>query len=255
MKKVLDIEKLTQDLQDNLTTKQIADKYNCSTSAVLRTCKRNGLCLPHKPKQVPIRNKHFDASFFNTIDSEEKAYILGFISADGGLDRNWGCKIKLHPKDSDILVKIASVMHCDYSPVLVENNTRISLGLYSVELVNDLAKYGIVNNKTKLIPFAKNVPDEFIIHYMRGAFDGDGSIGSERRTAKFVTGSKPFRDGFIAWYSARYGRVPWNKLEGSTKYRFSFNLSDKPFLDDMYANANISLDRKQFLYDKWYRNL
>lgn len=256
MKKVIPINSLKEDLEMGLCTTQIAEKYDCHTCTVIRTCKRNQLPYPKRNSNpIVYRGKHFDTGFFHVIDSEAKAYILGFISADGGLDRGWGCKIKLNPKDSDILVKIATAMKCDYKPVLIEKDTRISLTLYSVELVKDLAQYGVIRNKTKTLPFAVNVPEEFVLDYMRGMFDGDGSFGDKRRTAKFVCGSIPFSEGFLSWYKSKYGTEPWHQIEDGTKYRFSFNLKDVPFIKGMYDNASISLDRKQALYEKWYKNL
>lgn len=253
MKAIIPKKELEECLSLGLTTTQIAKKYSCAECTVRRTCHRFGLNLPSKPIQKYARSHVFDTNFFSNIDTEQKAYILGFIAADGGLDRTWGCKISLHPKDLDILQKIATAMNCNYGPKYVENNTRISLGLYSVQLVKDLSKYGVVNNKTPQLPFAKNVPNEFVLDYMRGMFDGDGHFGSQRKNAGFVSGSKVFSEGFLSWYEDKYHTKPWSCIENGTKYRFRFTNKDIQFIKDMYDHATIYLDRKMELYNKWYR--
>lgn len=178
--------------------------------------------------------------------------MLGFISADGGRDRNWGIKIALHPKDSLILYEFAKRLHCNFEPRLVENGTRILLGLYDIDMVKDLEKYGIVERKTKTLEFAKNVPDKWLRHYLRGVFDGDGSVGRGKQATKLVTGSTPFYTGFMTWYKKTYGFEPWSKKEDD-KYRLSFNHGkDSEFVNWMYKNATIGIDRKRKLFEMYW---
>ena len=56
---------------------------------------------------------NFDESFFEDIDNEEKAYILGFISADGSISKN-ELSIRLQIKDIDILYKIKNIMKSEH---------------------------------------------------------------------------------------------------------------------------------------------
>ena len=226
---------------------EIAAALGCSSTTVRRSCNRFGIKVPCTDAHPRARTKQFNTRFFQELDSEEKAYALGFISADGGLDRNWGIKIALHPKDENVLVKLAKAMQCDYAPRLVEGGSRIMLALYDIDMIADIRKYGIVQRKTATLTFATNVPDNLIRHYMRGVFDGDGTVSN--KPPRFVTGSEPFYTGFMAWFSRMYGRTPWSSCEGGRKWRVVFSwLKHRQFMDDMYGDATIALDRKHDSY-------
>lgn len=244
MRAKVTLNQLISEIADGLTVHEIATKHKCSVAAVYKRCGRAGLACPRTAPHHRTRQTAFNTRFFETIDSEVKAYTLGFIAADGGRDRKWGIKIGLHPRDADILHKIASAMACNYAPRLVEHATRIRLSLYDIDTVRDLEQYGIVERKTLTLPFALNVPSQYLRHYLRGVFDGDGSMG---RQARLVTGSTPFYTGFLAWYMQQYGRYPWHKQE-CNKYRLVFNRIDSPFIQWMYEDATIVLDRKHQLF-------
>jgi hypothetical protein len=250
MRAIFTKEQLEECIEAGMSTGEIARMYSAAPCTVQRGYKRFQLCNANKQDHPRTRSKNFSTRFFETLDTEEKAYTLGFIAADGGRDRNWGIKISIHPKDRDILAKIAKAMQCDYGYDWVENNTRVKLAMYDVDMVKDLERYGICERKTKTLPFAKNVPDEFLRHYMRGVFDGDGSLG---RQARLVTGSECFFNGFISWYAARYGKEPWTQREGN-KYRLVFNRRDRDFIVWMYSTSSIVLDRKYKLYlNNWHK--
>lgn len=246
-KAVLEANKLLAAVEAGLTTDEIATKHGCDRCTVLRSCARLGIPKPQLPPQNRARQRRFDTRFFQQLDTEAKAYTLGFIAADGGRDRNWGIKISLHPRDVDILEKIAAEMRCDYRPARVESGKRVKLGLYDIDMVSDLERYGIVERKTRTIEFAKNVPAHLVIHYMRGVFDGDGTVGL--RAVRMVTGSEAFYAGLMRWFESTYGSVPWSQCEGGTKWRIVFSwVKHRQFIDDMYKDAVISLDRKRNNY-------
>jgi hypothetical protein len=229
-------------VESGMSLRKIANKYGyADASGLYARCHRLGLTLPPSEPHSRKRTKTFDTRFFHTLDTEVKAYTLGFIAADGGLDRKWGVKISLHPRDAEILRQMAKAMSCSWKPVPVENGSRIKLALYDIDMVADLSKYGIVARKTYTLPFAQNVPDAMLRHYVRGVFDGDGSVGKQVR---LVTGSKPFFDGFMVWYTERYNKVPWTACEGGTKWRLVFNKRDAEFVHWMYANNRMCLSRK-----------
>lgn len=245
------LKQLKADILSGLTVHEIAAKHGCTPSGIYRRCQSRGLV---KPKRAPHRRKRkhtFNTRFFRRIDSEVKAYMLGFISADGGRDRQWGLKIALHPRDKDILDKFAAHLQCNFRPRLVEGGTRVKLALYDIDLVHDLEQYGIVERKTFSLPFARRIPVKYLRHYLRGVFDGDGSLG---RQARLVAGSKAFYEGFITWYEKKYGQTPWHRQEGN-KYRLVFNRRDAKFIRWMYTDNPIGLDRKQQLFQQnWIKS-
>lgn len=232
------------------TSAELAKEFRCCVSTIDRLCHRYGIALP-VIKHARLRKKTFDTRFFKTINTEQKAYILGFISADGGRDRNWGIKISLHPKDSELLYRFSEILKCNYKPVLVENGTRVKLSLYDVDMVKDLEKYGVVERKTFTLPFAKNVPENLIRHYLRGMFDGDGSFSRRNGQAHFVCGSESFVNGLLSWAKKTYGYALWSKKEGG-KTRIAIRKREAPMVRDMYGDATIYLSRKKKLYDEFW---
>ena len=243
---------LVHALKQGLTAKDIAAKFKCSRSAVWRSHRRFKITTPIKATPPSRARKHtFNTRFFNRIDNAAKAYVIGFIAADGGLDRNWGVKIAIHIRDIDIVNMIAAKMRCNYTPRVIENGTRVCLSLYDVDMVRDLAKYGIVNRKTYTLPFAKNIPKKYIHAYLRGVFDGDGSIG---KSVRLVTGSKLFYTAFLKWYLNYYSVAPWTACEGGTKWRIVFWKKHARFIHDMYRGAKIVSSRRKRAYLEFWSN-
>lgn len=218
------------------TTSELAAHFGCAPCTIRRRAKELGLTLNREPHHR-TRTYHLNDKWFSSLNPH-KAYMLGFIAADGGIERNWGLKIKIKSRDRVLLDRLKQDVEFD-GPITDTEADTVSLRLYSVDLVADLANYGVVPAKTKSLEFAHNVPPQLVIDYMRGVMDGDGSIG---RQARLVTGSKPFNDGFLAWYRLTYSTTPWNRQEDN-KFRIVFNRRDKQFIKDMYGHG-FSLPRK-----------
>lgn len=117
--------------------------------------------------------------YFDEIDSEEKAYILGFLCADGYLMTNI-CQlgIDLHPQDEEILHRIKKCMSLE-SPV---KNGSTKCGYTMRRLIwtsrpmhAKLISYGIKPRKSyNLSNLSVKIPPKMYRHFFRGYFDGDG---------------------------------------------------------------------------------
>lgn len=129
--------------------------------------------------KVSIRTYEFNDSFFNSIDTEVKAYILGFIWADGFVIKNGqGFGIGLSGKDMEHLVKIRDAMGTNY-PVREyrdEKYIKCRLDIRSVTATSDLVKTGICCTKTYSQNTPMGIPSNMMRHFIRGFFDGDGSV-------------------------------------------------------------------------------
>lgn len=110
-------------------------------------------------------------------------YIIGFIAADGCIYNN-SCCITLHNKDISILEFIKNeikytgkIRRFTQRTAYTQNEVQeyIDLRFSSKEIKNDLKKYGIIPRKTMIYKIPENIPKEYINHYIRGYFDGDGS--------------------------------------------------------------------------------
>lgn len=122
---------------------------------------------------------HIDNNFFEKIDTRNKAYILGFLLADGHRLKNSNqIRLKLQERDVEILEKIKVVLN--YTKPLIfdkkqeeKNQNQLSLIICNKKICEDLEKFGIVKNKTFNITIPK-IDDELFIDLFRGYFDGDG---------------------------------------------------------------------------------
>lgn len=131
-------------------------------------------------------------NYFENIDTHEKAYILGYIAADGNIQqdkRNYLFKISLvcNTKDKCILEFIKNQLNCEtkirdsivYDKRTEKYYNRTSLSLGNQKLCKDLINLGIYPNKTfTLGNLLSNIPKEYRKSCILGYFDGDGHVGA-----------------------------------------------------------------------------
>lgn len=137
-----------------------------------------------------VRSRCTNPSFFEEIDSELKAYLLGFFAADGHLEleKENKCsvlKVSVHIKDTHIL-KLFNNALCDGKASINVFKTKENMTNFSVtscELGNSLIKLGFDNKKTYSFKQLPSINDKLIRHFIRGIFDGDGSSMLNRRIA------------------------------------------------------------------------
>ena len=127
-------------------------------------------------------------NYFNKIDTEEKAYILGFFYADGYNNQNRGI-IEFSQKECrlDILNNIKIAIGTS-APIIKYPGARAhSLTVCSKKMSADLAKAGATQNKAhKLVfPSVEILPEKLIPHFIRGYFDGDGCVWEGKRKEIF----------------------------------------------------------------------
>lgn len=130
--------------------------------------------------RAKLRKYSIDDTLFENIDEQEKSYILGYLYADGTmLSGVKQIRLKLQEKDKEILDKINKYLN--YSkPLLIEypNNStqcQYSLIICNSKIYDDLLKLGLTPKKSFTCKFPI-LTKEMIPHFIRGYFDGDGSI-------------------------------------------------------------------------------
>jgi hypothetical protein len=165
-------EAILRDYNDGrLLLREIAAKHSVSVGTVSNYAKKAN--LPKRDTSL-TRNK----GFFQSIDTPEKAYWLGFLLADGSIDKTNVC-IKLQEQDRDHLAKFTKALD---SVVKVQElhqkgRTYYKVALASSEMVDDLARLGIIPNKTFVVnPPIEAIHDSLQHHFWRGVIDGDGWI-------------------------------------------------------------------------------
>ena len=119
-----------------------------------------------------------DDHIFDCIDSEEKAYLLGYIVTDGHVSKNNTLMFCAIDYDVDLLENAKRILKSTHKICAKSDKYRI-LNIHSDYLCNKLREYGLNNRKSYGFDFQKIlscIPDDLKRHFIRGMFDGDGSI-------------------------------------------------------------------------------
>ncbi len=208
------------------------------------------------------RQYQLNESFFDKIDTEAKAYWLGFITADGAIDDS-RLKFCLSERDQSHLEKFTRVLESTHPVRIVEyrnygvSKKRTDLNIGSTRLVGALNNLGIFEKKTFSVKPCKSVPFDLEHHYWRGVFDGDGCIASsvgkgENDTARVfaigIVGNLYIVNGFASF--VRKHILTQSSVNPIGKvYRFNVKGVSRPkqVVELLYKDATIYLDRK---YDK-----
>ena len=131
-----------------------------------------------KQCQLEIHAKKIvNYDFFAVIDNEEKAYWLGFIMADGYMcERDKAIGITISNKDKYHLQKFANIFKVDVKFYSSRQNARCML--HNILLYQALLNKGIYPRKSLLdsVEVFNHVSVKLLHHFIRGVFDGNGSI-------------------------------------------------------------------------------
>jgi intein-encoded DNA endonuclease-like protein len=183
---MIDIHKIITEYSiNNKSSTEIGKMLGISRVTVLRILKKHS---------IPIRRRTnkcvFNDDFFSTIDTEQKAYWLGFITADGNVHRDESTlQINLSAVDEGHLAKLAMIFRREVKSIKHSKTPMRYFSIYSKRLCGDLIQLGVLPNKTDEDQSAifNNVPNHLKRHFIRGLFDGDGSIAQSNKYKKHFT--------------------------------------------------------------------
>jgi hypothetical protein len=110
--------------------------------------------------------------------SNEMAYLLGFFCADGHLATHKNSFIiQIHKKDQYILENFMKFMNYGGRIYDYEKTSTVSLHITSKVITKDLMDFGLTRHKSQELRWIEQIPEEYISHFIRGYFDGDGHVG------------------------------------------------------------------------------
>lgn len=185
---------------------------------------------------------------FHVIDTEEKAYWLGFLYADGYVSKYNQIEVSLSLQDEEHLYKLKNFVNTNTK--VIKDDHRVRLLFCSKEMALDLAKLGCVNNKSLILTFPtkEQVPDALLRHFLRGYVDGDGCLCHTKKTQSFsITSTKEFLKGMLertGWREVDCNYYPSGK---AITWRSHQNVMPQ-YLHFLYDNSKIYLNRK---YEKY----
>lgn len=203
-----------------------------------------------------IRNsrcqKGLNKDAFKVIDSEEKAYWLGFLCADGCVHNGY-ISINLQKRDIDHLEKFKSFLNFRGIIATETKNQkeycRISIGNRTI--YEDLMALGCTERKSLTLTPCEKVPEEFIFDFIRGYWDGDGGLSysaKSNRWQAYCTSTKTMLDFFVE--RMKINTKPFLEHRCSNTYRIHFNgrINVYKKLSLLYDNSTVFLNRKKELF-------
>ncbi len=239
-------------------------QYNLHGTTILYHLRKNKAKIRHL---IPHTLNH---DYFTQIDTEAKAYFLGFLYADGCIMTHQPMlymSIGLQAQDAYILHKFKEEI--EYTgPITTYTYKRPGsvcqdthyLRVGSDKLCQDLIKLGCIPRKSLTLEWPKEgvIPDHLFHHFLRGFYDGDGwisvascdkSTGRSQLTVG-VCGPLAFLSKIKEYWTKHAGGSD-NKIHGHSKiYKLTYtgNLIGHRICDHLYQDATIYLARK---YDKY----
>jgi len=236
----------------------IAKEIGYSDKFIQTTLKNNNIVL--RTYSEANRQYKIDEHFFDIIDTEEKAYFLGFLWADGSIkQKSNAIVLKLDIKDKEILSRLSQLIYgfehlYEYS---YGNEQSCTLQFSSANIKQKLIDLGCVPNKTFILKYP-TLNKSMEQHFIRGYFDGDGSIYRYNNdfTVSFI-GTENLCIGLnntISQYLGIQTKIQKNKemlsrgnnITSILLYRG--NRRVETLMDWLYKDATIFLKRKHTKY-------
>lgn len=248
----------------NYTYKEVGHALNISKKGVGKILKKRNITKRSysENNQRYYRDKHY----FDIIDTENKAYILGLIYADGCNCINHNAfTLSLQEKDVDVLIAIKEELQYEgplrYNELSKKNvnyKNQYILNINDEYMSHALENLGVVNAKSLILEPPKFLDEELIPHFIRGYFDGDGCIYNNenvRRTEVQIVGTLEMCEWFLD-YIHKIGsngsiKHPKQSIDKNTYIvHISGTSSCKLFLSAIYKNSEIKMYRKyqKYLY-------
>jgi hypothetical protein len=258
-----------------ISSSELSKEYKANCVTVLNTLRRNGTKI--RDAKEYVRKYALNETFFDSIDTQEKAYFLGFLFADGC---NSGKKISLNlsEKDLGILQKLNILIHPEGKPLyrgearestlkngqIAHTKTNYHLVIENKHISDLLSSYGCTPRKTNTLEFPNFLNPELVVHFIRGYFDGDGSVSlmpPEPRIRAYIsiTSTRIFCEK-IQQIVKEAINIESNILEKNyqtkniVEWRIYSTLPSIKFLDWIYKDSTIHLQRKYDRYQQLLKN-
>jgi len=252
----------------NYTGKQLSEIFPISQVAINALLRRNG--YEAKPQSELQRKYPIVEDFFDEIDTEEKAYILGLLYADGynNTDRN-SVSLGLKETDREVLNKITALIQP--SKPLQYVNTSKTKGFentqnqYRLVIANKhiserLVELGCGKAKTHNLKFPteEQVPSHLIRHFIRGYFDGDGSVSGDKQkqfsfvgTIDFLLSLQRILKEELGFSETKLDQRHKDSDNNIRSLRYCGVNQCITFRDWLYKDATIYLKRKKDIFDSY----
>jgi hypothetical protein len=260
------------------STPEIAKTLGVNPLTIINILKKSNVKI--RTYSEAARKYTLIEDFFDKIDTQEKAYFLGYLYADG-CNSGKNVSLNLSEKDKEMLEKLNMLVHPNGKP-LCKGHRRVSrfkgkettcitktnyhMVIENKHISDILTQHGCTPRKTATLEFPFNsVSKELIPHFIRGYFDGDGAISVYGKKDSFI-------QGYISIVSSSYfcdslKDIVQDTLEIKSKIRkrdyadnkvVEFRITNTKhvikFLEWIYSGSIIHLNRKYETFQKLLKN-
>lgn len=249
--------------KDEQALKMIADGMSCTQAAKILGVDQQSMNYRLKKyynlEVLLDGKKKVDSHFFDVIDTEEKAYWLGFLYADGYVTAE-RVELCVQARDRNHLLKFKKSIdsqHDIQTKKMTLNGKKFEANRVSINdkmLVSALAKHGCTQKKSLSISFPQLSSRELYRHFVRGYFDGDGSItnhGNSYFACEFSCASESFMKSMKDYMKeVCHIKTILTKDARSLvlKLRTTSRWEAVRFMEHLYSNSVMYLDRKKEQY-------
>lgn len=239
--------------QEKKSMKVVAGELGVSPSTVHKKLKQYGI-KPRDRRESKLlyfeQNETVDSSFFKVM-SPELAYILGLWITDGCAYERGSFSLGL--KDKEVIEWVAKTI--GYKNKIWEITEKINgTKRYFMQFTNQEVKkvfdsYGVVPNKS-FITAVPDLPKEFLPHFVRGVFEGDGHIGKYKSsyTVSIVSASKVFIDRLKEVIEDEIGGDRVVRFDKRGKGLYLYNVYGKETINEfgkwIYPENTFGMERK-----------
>jgi hypothetical protein len=242
--------------------------FNVGHKVVTKVLEEKGI----KRTAAKKRQYKINECYFDEIDTPNKAYILGFLYADGCNCMSKGTiTMSLEEGDRDVLERIRHEIDSERPLEFLDYSNKHDFGytyhnqyrllLFSSHMCQSLQSHGMVPNKSLVLKFP-TLDEKLVPHFIRGYFDGDGCVCQGKRETNFLATITSTNDFCIKLKEIVEHVIGINcyiydasNHNGITKvFTTSGRLQVKSFLDWIYKDADMFLERKYNRYIQYFYN-
>ena len=237
----------------------VAKETGYPRTCITRYAKKYSL---YQKKYTRKNKNNLSKNYFKNIDTENKAYWLGFIMADGCMyeykgQNKFQFSIKLKHDDIGHLKKFKKCIKFDgkiYEGKNIRNNNvneYCAIKIYDKTFCANLISCGIVKNKTGKEYIPDCVDEKYYLDFIRGFLDGDGTIHGEIKKGKTATVSLCSTNIYMLKQIQKYINNNLNIKMNINKYKKIYTLTSVKkydvyiLLKALYENKKMFLSRKR----------
>jgi hypothetical protein len=214
---------------------------------------------------VQKRKYPINEQFFDEIDSEEKAYFLGMLYADGTNSiKKTEVSLRLQEEDYEILLKLNDLLQPTkpIRPIIRDKRRKIlfRMVMNSKKVSYRLNELGVVPNKTFKLAYPTWLNEKLENHFIRGYFDGDGCVTFNKCNEHLQISFTGTENMVLNIQRKLIDNAGLNMVKVYIRYpernnnirtlMYSGKSNSVKICDYLYENANLYMTRKKNKFNK-----